>query len=165
MSDGPFVCYKELLPTAGIVSSCFFRSYNLHINRSENYLCTISSQVLSIYRVVSHASQTSTRVHYSSSNGKSLELVRFTTVFGKLREVKALQRGRSKSDVLVVAIDEGKFVLFEYNATSNEIIERPLCNLEENAVGLATEVRIASSGRNHHLGNGVEPVLKSISSA
>jgi hypothetical protein len=162
MGDGPFLCYKELNPASSVVGSSFFQSYNRFIKKSENFLCTITSSVINIYQV--HEDE---KEH---SNGKedrklvcSLEMIKYYKLFGKLVDLQRLSRSKKEeNDLLILAVDAGKLISFEYEIASNSIIDYPLYNLEENATGYGTGdlPSIITNGRHIYHGNGIEPIVK-----
>jgi hypothetical protein len=152
MGDGPYLCYKELNPSTSVVGSTFFQSFNKFTSQYEDFLCVITSSVFSIYQT--QCKEGANKCIFS------LEFLKFTKIFGKLRDVKRLKRGREEHDLLIVAIDEGKLVAVEFNVTNNQLCEFPLCNLEENAAGVASDVSISTSGERIHPGPGAEPLIQ-----
>lgn len=148
MADGPYSCYLELISATAVVGAEFFQVFNHFRAASEDFLCCLTSSTISIYRVVRNDEGEDLEFEDSS-----LELVYQRRVFGHLKCVKRYRLGPGRSDLLFIAIDSGKVVMFEYNAIQNNLLESILCNLE-----LGND-NVVFDGKQQYLGHGKRPII------
>lgn len=160
MSEGPFVLYKELLPATSLLAAEYFQCYHHHQGQYYQYLCTLSSSILSIYRVDQVLSEDSLLEEGSGGTKSSLTLVRYERIYGRCRDIKAFHRGNKFHDLLVIAIDEGKVIGFEYLPEENMLHESIICNVEDNAYGVGAEIQTSVNSKQIYFGTGSEPIIR-----
>ena len=138
-----YLCYRELLPATNIKCCCFFTleaAHHLNSTASETqYLLVCSSSTLTIFHVLSGALQCS----YS------------TQIYGTPRSVDAVRGASSSSSnrqSIILALDEGKIVVFEYLPSSRSLHLLLSFNAEENAFGLGAELLGETEGKVSHPG-------------
>lgn len=148
MTDGPFICYRELLPCSSITRSVFFRSFDPKVGAHDEYLCTLQLNSIRIYKVCDSS--------VVSDDEKFLSLKYCKKLFGKPNGVVVFYDAQTKSDVLVLSIDAGKVVVLRCNVLSNQFETILLCNSEENAFGTGAELQVQSKGAKRFLGLGVD---------
>jgi hypothetical protein len=142
MADAPFVCYRELVPPTSVVSSVFFQSYNSTARRRDVYLCTLLVAGLNIYRVCKD----------NTLDTPFLSLCCQKRLYGKPHNAVALHTPGQPHDLLVVAIDSAKTIVFRCNMEDNELEVVLLCNCEENAFGPGSELQVQQNGMRRYPG-------------
>lgn len=140
--EGPFLCYKEVLPASSLVTGCYFRCFDDLSECYEEFLCTFSPNLINIF-----------------STTDSLKLLKSDHIYGTPKSVKAYHRGDNKSDILVVAFDESKLVFAEYTPVKNCLMELNILNVNDNS--FIKEDKFCS--KSQYLGNGINTVIKASS--
>lgn len=149
MAEAPFAFYRELAPSTSLVSACYFRCFNHYLRLYEEYLCALSTDVLSIYKVPQRSIQT-----------KTLSLVYHERILGHGKEVNVFHRGRGMNDLIFLSVDLAKIVCFEFQPEEGRIRLLSMCNIEEDAVGLGAEIRCFTNGKRTFLGSAEQPLLR-----
>ncbi|RYH26309.1 hypothetical protein EON65_14755 [archaeon] len=147
MAESPFLFYKELSASGHVVAAVFFRSFNSYRQAFEEHLCSLSTDVISIYKV-------------SSQSEEKLKLVFHERLFGTPRDVRVYTRGGDENDILLLALDIGKLVTFEFIVEEARIALHTMCNIEENAIGLGSELKCITNGKQTFLGRGEAALIK-----
>lgn len=154
MAEAPFSYYRELAPSTSNVGAAYFRCFNPYLRRMEDYLSTLSTDILSIYRVLAFPAEG------VAASSEYLSLVHQERLFGQGHDVQCFHRSEDANDLLFLAVDIGKLICFEYIAEENRIVLHSMCNLEEDATGLGAEVRCSTNGQLTFLGSGDQPLLR-----
>jgi hypothetical protein len=159
MSDGPFVCYKELVAPTNVERAVFFRRFNSLVGTSVEYLCVLSTTVISVYEVNTQQQQRGTNT--SVDRGSGLSLKYHQKIFGKVNDAAAYRNNRlTDDDLLVLSIDIGKIVILDYDLKNNCFNIVLMCNVEENAIGIGSDFHFDTHGMRRPLGVGIDGRLE-----
>lgn len=151
-----YLLYRECQPTSNIGLSQFFRptSGSSSDFPGDEYLFTASISVINIYRVF----------RSPSDKGAYLKQVFHSGLFGRIQDAQVFThtlvgRDQITEQLLLLSIDEGKFVLARFDTSNFSFNVINMFNAEENAVGTGTMVRGDMHGRNTFPGIGSVPYL------
>ena len=155
--SGPFLCYREIIPPTSVDAARFFGHKD-----SGDYLITLTSGAVNIYRVHSATADTET--------GAYLSLVLNTKVFGKPFDVNVFSSSTSPGynslrndpvgcSYLIFNFDSGKITVARFDPCKNSLEIVSLYNAEEEAIGIGSEVHAVTQGRQISPGVGSTPYL------
>lgn len=144
-SNGPFVCYRELLSSTSIEVSTFLEYKN------STYLLTATVSTIAVYQI-SEKNQTAFLCKRYHSN-----------IFGNPKDIKVYRQNvpNSIQDEVrfVISFDEAKFVLAKYDYVGNNIDVIDIINAEENACGEGAFIGCGRRGHSCVGGVGFTPYL------
>lgn len=160
--DGPFVGYRELIPSTNHEQASFFRIFDEYSKQIEEFLCVATNESILIYKVNRYTKASTPAPGYFAPAGKhsKYELTHklYHRLFGKIKRVEVYQSRRTTAgqphDLLVFGVDLGKIIVAEYLPVQNEFQVVKLCNAEENAFGLGAQVHAHTEGQRIPLGTG-----------
>eukprot|EP01038_Epipyxis_sp_PR26KG_P004206 gene4206-5980_t len=147
-TDGPFLCFKELIPPSSVVLSTFFRSY-FEDQTSQEYLMTLTCSTYNIYKL------------NSKSDDKDLSddgicLAMHHRIFGEPKslavytnETKQHHNGNEINvleDMIVILFDYGKFVVLRFDPVLLLLENIYMCNAENNSIGLGAQLHANNHG-------------------
>ena len=132
-TEGPFVCYRELLASSNICSAVFFECKVFESSRL--YLASCTTSTLSIYWI-----------KHRNSGDVTLILTTQHTLFGRFESIKAIPSVQSGSQSLLATFDKGKFVILNFDTSTYTITEYSQYNAEESALGLGANIHATSCG-------------------
>ena len=136
----------------------FFRRFNSLVGTSVEYLCVLSTTVISVYEV---NTQQQRAANTSVERGSGLSLKYHQKIFGKVNDVAAYRNNRrTDDDLLVLSIDIGKIVILDYDLKNNCFNIVLMCNVEENAIGIGSEFHFDTHGMRRPLGVGIDGRLE-----
>lgn len=150
MSSGPFLCYKELVPSTCVLCSEFFRT------DGQDFLMTSSSTTLNVYRI-QHASR--------NIDHSKLQQVATFNICGFPRDICSvdLVRGptgkQQKTQHLLISLDQGKIVLVAFETMGNTLKVLKMFNAEDGAIGESACSRSDVTPRIVYPGLGSNPFL------
>lgn len=137
MSGGPFLCYRQLLPTNSVLFARFFRCDGVE------HLITASVNSLNVYVV--------NRVADNNASKVSLVLLKYFQLFGRVNGLECFETStldaRKKQCRILVCLDEGKLVVLEFISKFNELDIVHMFNAEEGGIGEGVDVHADSKGR------------------
>ena len=138
MAEGPFLCYKELIPSTSVEIADFFSAHHSLANSVDEYLFTATASTLGIYKVVRTTSRTA---EAKESLVARLSLVLHRKIFGKPKCAAIYKYEESdgkREDLIILSLDNGKIVIFQYDPVDNQLYSILQCNTEEGALGLGS---------------------------
>ena len=154
MSSGPFLCYRELIPSTSVANAAFFRCQHFGQDGNDmNYLIVGSASFIRIYRL------------YRQSKNDScdrLSLMVTKSVFGKIRDIKIVQLpdvNASIQDNIILSFDDGKFSIMKFDPLKGDLHLIRMLNAEEGAVGRGADVHVKYQSRLTSPGIGCHPFL------
>ena len=151
MSSGPFLCYRELIPSTGVLCSAFFSTNNT------NFLVTSTSTSLNIYRIE--------QIDDVECEVKSkLQQVATFSINGFPRDICVIDMPSSSNNTekvqnLLVSLDKGKLVLVTFDAIFNTLKVLNMYNVEDGAIGDSACPRTDLTSRQVYPGLGCVPFL------
>ena len=149
MSSGPFLCYRELIPSTCVLCSAFFSS------NGKDFLVTSSSTSLNVYRIQ----------HKNTGQEKSsLQQVGTFNISGFPRDICCVEVSASLPDAqktqhLLISLDKGKLVLVAFDTVFNSLQVLHMYNAEDGAIGDSACPRTEASTRLVYPGLGSNPFL------
>lgn len=153
-SGGPFLIFKEFIPSTSIVSATFFECVhdNFHQKATALYLLTLTASSINIFKV-----------DESKSNAKLFLCAQFR-LYGKPQDVRVINTlskdmTLAESQQIVVTLDLGKLVILSFDPYKCCLNEHRLINAEESAFGFGSEVVANSHGQLVSHAQGMEPYL------
>lgn len=155
--SGPFLCYREIIPPTSVDAARFFTH-----NGVDNFLITLTSGAVSIYRVHSCVGQHEVTDYFS--------LVLHSKVFGKPLDVNVFcpselslnDNQRDTPDAytyILFNFDLGKLSIMRFDPSNCSLEVVSLYNAEEEAIGAGSEVHASTQGRQISPGIGSSPQL------
>jgi hypothetical protein len=155
--SGPFLCYREIIPPTSVDAARFFTHNGL-----DNFLITLTSGAVSIYRVHSCVGQPEVTDYFS--------LVLHSKVFGKPLDVnvfcpsevslKGNKNDKSNAHTYILLnFDLGKLSIMRFDPSNCSLEVVSLYNAEEEAIGAGSEVHASTQGRQISPGIGSSPQL------
>lgn len=155
--SGPFLCYREIIPPTSVDAARFFTH-----NGQDNFLITLTSGAISIYRVHSCVGEPDITDYFS--------LVLHSKVFGKPLDVNVFcpsEFGLKDSQnnaadaytYILLNFDLGKLSIMRFDPSNCSLDVVSLYNAEEEAIGAGSEVHAATQGRQISPGIGSSPQL------
>lgn len=132
MSGGPYLCYRELIPSTSILMATFFK-----IDKVE-YLIAITSSQIHIYRL-----------EKNGKRGRFLFHCANYQIYGRPQDVK-VYKTENMDQIIFCSFDFAKFVAFRYSPELNDLDVVYMHNAEEGAVGLASDIHAFPTGRSNH---------------
>ena len=149
MSSGPFLCYKELIPSTCVLCSAFFST------NGNNYLITSSSISLNVYRI---------KQSCKGQARSSLQQVATFNINGFPRDICCVEWSSSlsisqKTQHLLISLDKGKLVLVAFDAIFNSLQVVQMYNAEDGAIGDSACPRAEATSRLVYPGLGSNPFL------
>ena len=143
-----------MAPT-NVERAVFFHRFNSLVGRSVEYLCVLSTSVISVYEV-NKQQQQQRAANASVDRGAGLSLKYHQKIFGKVNDVAAYKNRRTDDDLLVLSVDIGKIVILDYDLKNNCFNIVLMCNVEENAIGVGSEFHFDTHGMRRPLGVGID---------
>ena len=153
MADAPFVCCRELLPATGVTQSIFFRGYNSISGLYDDYLATLQCDSINFYKVT----RSDSVLGYSAY----LSLIHCKKLFGKPNCIMSYEDPNGGDDLLLLGLDAGKIVVLQCNMEMNTFDTLIMCNCEEDAYGMGSELHVQLTGMRRHLGLGDQCTVRS----
>lgn len=135
MSRGIYLCYREILNPTVIDQASFFNC------QESEYLITASVNVLNIYRI---ETTLNTQEDGSSDNENGYKLVHVfrECCFGRVKDLTVFRKPRNDRDSILIAFDDAKLVIIEFNPILQSIQLINLFTIEDNAIGFGASTQI-----------------------
>lgn len=134
MSGGPFLCYRQLVPTSGVLFARFF------IIDETDHLVTATVNTISVYALC--------KTYISDEPSTTLFLLQTFHLFGRVNGIECVRcRTLSAQERIVVSLDDGKLVVLEFSPLNNELHIVYMYNAEEGGIGEGVDVHADSKGK------------------
>jgi hypothetical protein len=154
MSSSPYLCYKELIPPTNVDCSIFFK-----VNKKE-YLLITSASTINIYKICKNNKKDDESIN---GNNYFLSLFCQYKLFGKAQDLHTYniisKNGKYEYQRIILSIDIGKIVILEFDPLQASIVPIVMYNAEEDAIGMGSEVKADTNGRQIFIGLGPTPYL------
>ena len=157
--SGPFLCYREIIPPTSVDAARFF-TYDGH----GEFLITLTSAAINIYRVHSSGPKTDT--------GATFSLFLHSKLFGRPYDVNVFSSSDVASSIsghqkrhgctdmyVIVNFDSGKVSISRFDVLKCCLEVVSLYNAEEEAIGTGSEVHALTQGRQVSPALGSTPYL------